>query len=290
MTPHKIITGTGLSVMPESEYEVFGQTHIGKKRRVNQDTFLLDSGTGLFLVADGMGGHKAGDTASVLAAEEIARNFENAFRKMEDFPPDQPYDKNLSAVANALKIALKKANRRVWDKGASADEFHGMGTTLSAVCLGEKRLTCANVGDSPIFLIQSGRVFPLSISHTVEQEAGILENPEGIRLARQYPGMLTRAIGGDETVEPHICEIPVCRGDSFVLCTDGLSKTVDKNEIAEIVQKFSAKEACSELIDLSNERGGVDNITVVVVKIEKRKIHFRLKRMLPFQRLLKTDK
>ena len=290
MNPHKIITGTGLSVMPESEYEVFGQTSIGKKRRENQDTFLLDSGMGLFLVADGMGGHKAGDTASFLAAEEIVKSFENAFQKVKDFSPEQPYDKNLSPAANTLKIALKKANRRVWDKGASADEFHGMGTTLSVVCLAEKRLTCANVGDSPVFLIQSGRVFPLSISHTVEQEAGFLEDQEGVRLVRQYPGMLTRAIGGDKTVEPHICEIPVCRGDSFVLCTDGLSKTVDKNEIAEIVQKFSAKEACSELIDLSNERGGHDNITVVVVKIEKRKIPFRLKRILPFQRLLKTDK
>ncbi|MCF8045495.1 MAG: protein phosphatase 2C domain-containing protein [Desulfarculaceae bacterium] len=284
------ISRTGLSAMPESEYEVFGKTHIGKKRRVNQDTFLLDPKIGLFLVADGMGGHKAGDTASLLAAEGIRTCFENALQDMHNFLADDAYEENSSFAANVLKIALKRTNERVRAKGESAAEYHGMGSTLAAVCLSDRQITCANVGDSPIYLVQAGRVFPLFMPHTVEEEAHLPENPEGRRLARKYPGMLTRAIGGDKTVEPYICEIPVSRGDSFVLCTDGLSGTVGKNEIVRIVRTFSAKEACSALIDLANERGGADNITAVVLNIEKKKFHFLPKRWFPFQRRLKTDK
>ena len=278
------------SVMPESAYEVFGQTHIGKKRDTNQDTFLLDTGIGLFLVADGMGGHRAGDTASLLAAEEIRTNFESVLQDVKGLLEDDAYDRNFSPAANAMKFALKRTNERVRDKGDSSAEYNGMGTTLAAVCLSDRRLTCVNVGDSPIFLIQSGRVFPLFMPHTVEEDAHLKEDPDGIRLAGKYPGMLTRAIGGAEKVEPYICEIPVCKGDSFVLCSDGLSKTVGKNEIAGIVQKFSAKEACSALIDLANERGGEDNITLIVLKIEKKKFHFRPKRLGLFQRRRKTDK
>ncbi len=274
------------------DYDVFGKTHVGKRRAVNQDTFLLDTQIGLFLVADGMGGHNAGDTASRLAADHLSRNFKTGFTDTAGFLKHESCNQNFSDLANTMRVALERTNERVRRKGMSAAEYKGMGTTLAAVCLNQRRLICANVGDSPIFLVQSGRVFPLFMPHTVQGEKNSAQSSDAARFADKYPGVLTRALGGNDTVEPYICEIPVCKGDGIVLCTDGLSKKVTGDEIAQAVQRYSAKKACSALMDMANARGGDDNITVVVLKIEERRLPLPVitKLFFPFKGRLKTDK
>ncbi len=267
-----------LQAMSDYNYEVYGKTHIGKRRGVNQDTFLLDREMGLFLVADGLGGHQAGDIASFLAVEGIHRNFEISLADMDNFMQDEVYNQDLSPLANTMYIALKRTHQLVRTKGIHAPQYKGMGTTMAAVCLRNNSLVSANVGDSPIFLVQAGRIFPLSMTHTVAgEQAG---NSDIKSLDVKYLGMLTRAIGVDKKVEPYICEIPVHKGDTVILCTDGLSKKVSKDEMAEIVQKYGPRKACSVFIELANERGGDDNITVVVLKIEKGKVKNFIKRII----------
>lgn len=249
-------------------FEVAGQTDIGKKRKINQDTFLIDEEKGLFIVADGLGGHRAGEKASLLATETIQNFFINNF---ENRRPVEKMDSkiNLSPTASSLHNSIEKANHLVHLKALNFSKYNGMGTTIAAVCLKDKNLISANVGDSPIFLVQKGNVYPLSETHTVEEEHNIPEDSQLNVFGQNYWKMLTRAIGIEETVKPYLCEIPVFAGDAFVLCSDGLSKAVTLEEIAKITQRYSAKDACSLFIELANTRGGKDNITVIVIKIKK---------------------
>ena len=249
-------------------FEVAGQTDIGKKRKINQDAFLIDEEKGLFIVADGLGGHRAGEKASLLATETV----QNFFRQnLEDNTTQKTKnsDVNLSPIAKSLHHSIEKANQLVHLKALNVSKYNGMGTTIAAVCLQDKNLISANVGDSPIFLIQKGKVYPLSETHTVEEEHNIPETSHLNSFGKNYWKMLTRAIGIEEKVKPFLCEIPVFEGDSFVLCSDGLSKSVTLEEIAKIIQRYPAKEACSLFIELANTRGGKDNITVIVIKIKK---------------------
>ena len=249
-------------------FEVAGQTDIGKKRKINQDAFLIDEEKGLFIVADGLGGHRAGEKASLLATETVQNFFSNSLEDNTTPKTENP-DINLSPVASSLHHSIEKANQLVHLKALNVSKYNGMGTTIAAVCLQDKNLISANVGDSPIFLIQKGKVYPLSETHTVEEEHNIPETSQLNAFGKNYWKMLTRAIGIEEKVKPYLCEIPVFEGDSFVLCSDGLSKSVTFEEIAKIVQRYSAKEACSLFIELANTRGGKDNITVIVIKIKK---------------------
>ena len=250
------------------DFEAAGQSDIGKKRQINQDAFLIDKEKGLFIVADGLGGHRAGEKASYLATKAIQDFFENNFENSKS-TETKPADANLSPTANTMHHSIEQANQLVHLKASNFTKYNGMGTTIAAVCLKGKHLISANVGDSPIFLIQKGQIYPLSETHTVEEEHDIPKSSQLNTFGKNYWKMLTRAIGIEEKVRPYLCEIPVCEGDSFVLCSDGLSKAVTPEEIATIVQRYPAKDACSLCVELANTRGGKDNITVIVIKIKK---------------------
>ncbi|MCK5099196.1 MAG: protein phosphatase 2C domain-containing protein, partial [Desulfobacteraceae bacterium] len=129
-------------------FEAAGQTDIGKKRKINQDAFLIDEAKGLFIVADGLGGHRAGEKASVLATETIQNFFENSFENNK-LSKTQETDINLSPTANSLHNSIEKANQLVHLKALNFSQYNGMGTTVAAVCLKDKHLISANVGDSP---------------------------------------------------------------------------------------------------------------------------------------------
>ena len=249
-------------------FEAAGQTDIGKKRQINQDSFLIDEEKGLFVVADGLGGHRAGEKASLLATQTIQNFFEENLGNNKFIKTDE-IDKNLSSTANTLHHSIEKANQQVYLKALNFSKYNGMGTTIAAACLNGKHLISANVGDSPIFLIQKGQIYPLSETHTVEEEHNIPNTSHLNSFGENYWKMLTRAIGIEEKVKPYLCETPVYDGDSFVLCSDGLSKSITLEEIANIVQRYSAKDACSLFVELANTRGGKDNITVIVIKIKK---------------------
>jgi PPM family protein phosphatase len=243
-------------------------TDIGKKRKINEDSVFLDDKLGLYLVADGMGGHRAGEVASNLIAETIS----DYIKKLSEDDDTQEFnspDESLSRKANHLISAISLSNRIAYQVSSRNEAYRGMGSTLSAVYFNKDTFIAANVGDSPIYLVHNGDIELISVPHTViaEHEAA---GSEGFRqLGPDFYNMLTRAVGTDETVEPDICEIPYFKNDIIVICSDGLSGNVTPNEILDAVENKSSKTACSFLVDLANLRGGDDNISVIIIKIKK---------------------
>ncbi len=248
--------------------ESAGITDIGKKRKINEDSLFLDDKLGLYLVADGMGGHRAGEVASNLVAEAIS----DYIKKLSEDDDTQEFnipDETLSKKANHLISAISLSNQITHQVSSKNEVYRGMGSTLSAIYFNKDTFIAANVGDSPIYLAHNGDIELISVPHTViaEQEA---TGSEGSRqLGPEFYNMLTRAVGTDETVKPDICEIPYFKNDIIIICSDGLSGNITPNEILDAVENKSSKTACRYLIDLANERGGDDNISVIIIKIKR---------------------
>jgi len=246
--------------------ESAGITDIGKKRKINEDSMFLDDKLGLYLVADGMGGHRAGEVASNIVVETIS-DYIKKLSKDDDTQEFNIPDETLSRNSNHLISAISLSNRIAHQVSSKNDAYRGMGSTLSAVYFDKDTFIAANVGDSPIYLVHNGDIELISVPHTViaEQEAA---GSEGSRqLGPDFYNMLTRAVGTDETVKPDICEIPYFTNDIIVICSDGLSGHVTPNEIFDAVKNENSKTTCRYLIDLANERGGDDNISVIIIKI-----------------------
>jgi len=241
---------------------------IGKKRKINEDSVFLDDKLGLYLVADGMGGHRAGEVASNLVVETIS----DYIKKLSEDNDTQEFnipDETLSRKANHLISAISLSNRIAHQVSINNEAYQGMGSTLSAVYFNNDTFIAANVGDSPIYLVHNGDIEMISVPHTVIAGHEALSSEGSIQLGPDYYNMLTRAIGTDETVEPDICEIPYFTNDIIIICSDGLSGNVAPNEIFDATENKSSKVACHYLIDLANQRGGDDNISVAIIKIKR---------------------
>jgi serine/threonine protein phosphatase PrpC/tetratricopeptide (TPR) repeat protein len=245
----------------------YGQSDIGMIRSENQDSFgklpendlELNSDKGqLFIVADGVGGHTGGKTASSMAVNIIG---------------DFYFTSDLTDKNQLLKRAVEEANFKVYQKASTSEEFTRMATTCSTLLLREKKGAIAHVGDSRIYKIENNRIEQLTNDHTQVEEMlreGLLTKEE----AENYPSksVLVRAVGVEEKVKVDLIEnIPLRSGQCFVLCSDGLGK-VTENEILKIITENSCEMSCKRLIDLANERGGKDNVTVLVVKINSTSI------------------
>lgn len=244
--------------------ESAGITDVGQKRPHNEDALLLDDQLRLFVVADGMGGHQAGEVASALVIgtlQEEMREFEARASKGL-FQTDE----TLSPGANHLLAAICKANSEVYALAQRKTQCRGMGSTLAAVLATEETLIAANVGDSPIFLIHAGAIERLSVVHNVITEQTAMDPNAGQRIAPKYHRMLTRGMGIAETVQPDLCEIQLFADDRVVIGSDGLSEKVSPEEIMAAVDRHAPARACQELVALANRRGGEDNITVIVLK------------------------
>lgn len=245
-----------------------GLSDVGKKRKGNEDTLLIDGELLLYIVADGMGGHRAGEVASRLTVDTIR----DCLRRCRDGPsaadPDGP-DTTSSKEGNHLLSSIHLANREVKRLSESEESCRGMGSTVSAVYLAGDTLIAANVGDSPIYLVRDEGIRELSVPHTVLAEQEVLFAGKSHLLGEMYRHMLTRAIGTHETVQPSICEVPCRRDDTVVICSDGLSDAVSPDEILKVVSRKNPENACRVLVDMANARGGEDNVTVVVIKIGK---------------------
>ena len=244
-----------------------GQTDVGKKRKGNEDSFLIDEGLGLYVVADGMGGRKAGEVASRLVVETLQKTLSKL--SAADNPAQMVgFDRNLSTEANQLVYSIRRANLKTFDYAQNDENCKGMGSTVSAVLFSDNQIVVSNVGDSPIFRVRAGVTETISTIHTVMAEQESIAPEGGLKLGQQYLHMITRAMGISETVNPDTCELDCQAGDILVICSDGLSDKAFPEEIGEIVQQETPAAACAELIQMANERGGDDNITVVVIRVE----------------------
>ena len=248
--------------------ESAGITDIGKKRKINEDSVFLDDKLGLYLIADGMGGHLAGEVASNLVVETIS-DYIKKLREDDDTQEFDIPDETLSREANHLVSAISLSNRIVHQISNRKEAYRGMGSTLSAIYFNKDTFIAANVGDSPIYLVHNGDIELISVPHTVIAEHEAAGSEGSRQIGPDFYNMLTRAVGTDEKVKPDICEIPYFKNNILVICSDGLSGNVTPNEILYAVENKSADTSCRYLIDLANERGGGDNISVIIIKIKR---------------------
>ena len=243
-------------------------TDVGRKRDHNEDNFLVDKNMNLFVVADGMGGHAAGEVASGIAVKSM-RDIVSQNKDLIDAYEEGSAMVTKKDVANLLEHAVHKACEEIFSIGVREPDKRGMGTTLSALLIINKDGFLAHVGDSRIYLQRGNRVIQLSEDHSLINElikrgkltAANAENSP-------YKNAVTRAVGVYESVEVDTMDFDVLPGDQFLLATDGLTGYLKDNEIPQIMRlEQNIKELPARFIDLANNRGGKDNITCIVVRM-----------------------
>lgn len=246
-------------------------TDVGRVRDHNEDTYLLRPDLGLFLVADGMGGHQAGDVASTMVRLSVA-NFFEVLRDDTDFSAfTVPEDASLALGARRLAAAIRKANHDVYSASADNLVHHGMGSTVVAAHIGPtgEEMHIAHVGDSRCYRIRDRQLELLTSDHSLVNEALAIDpnmSPED--LARLPTNIITRALGMDPDVDVDISSTKVADGDTYLLCSDGLSGLINDSEILEALDLVDdASEVCDLLVALANDAGGLDNITALALKV-----------------------
>ena len=243
-----------------------GMTHVGRQRQHNEDSYLVEDAARLFLVADGMGGHAAGEIASRIAVDSVSEFILHT--KEDDGTWPHAYDENYKRSTNRLMAAVRMANTRVLEAMRKDARLRGMGTTIVACMADDNMMSVAHVGDSRAYLIRDKQLSRITNDHSwvFEQvQAGMLTEAE----AEKHPlrNVITRALGGALQVVPDASEIECQPGDVYLLCSDGLTGMVPEEEIQRIVTANDDLEAaCQQLIEAANERGGLDNVTAVLVK------------------------
>jgi len=237
----------------------YAKSDVGRVRNGNEDFFLnekIGDSEYLFCVADGMGGHLAGDVASKLASEKFLENYK-ANRK-----------KKLS-IPEAMELAIRKANQAILKKAENDPMKRGMGTTFSAIVIHDRLAHVIHIGDSRIYFIRDNRLRRLTTDHTFVEK--LVENGRiSVEEAREHPqkNVLYMSLGAREGFFPEIIkEIQLQDGDAVVLCSDGLSNMIHEEELKETVLSMLPQDAVEELVDRANRNGGTDNITLQVVRI-----------------------
>ncbi|HEX6239868.1 MAG TPA: Stp1/IreP family PP2C-type Ser/Thr phosphatase [Polyangiales bacterium] len=241
-------------------------THVGRVRDHNEDSLVVDDKLGLYAVADGMGGHAAGEVASRLALETVQRVIREGYGRVSAYRAAPQSREAAQSVLKLLEEAALAACQAVHDEGTRDDEKRGMGTTLSAMLVTDSQAFVAHVGDSRIYLLRGDKVHQLTLDHTLQNELlkrGKL-SPEAISRVAQK-NALTRAIGVYASVDVDTLQLDVLPGDRLLLCSDGLYAYLKKGELNSILDA-PPPEAAQRLIALANQRGGHDNITAVVLR------------------------
>jgi len=244
-------------------------THVGLKRPLNEDSFCSNVEEGLYVVADGMGGHAHGEVASRLAVETIEE-----FIKLTSGDTDVtwPYgiDESLSLNGNRLKTSIRFANQRLLEHARTSAGCEGMATTVVAVLVEGDVAEIAHVGDSRLYLVRDGKITRLTSDHSWVNEqvqSGVIDSEQ----ARNHPlrNVVTRALGGRPDLEVDVQTLELRSGDRLLLCSDGLTTMLDDAEILSIVLGGEGGvDQTDELIQAANESGGEDNTTAILLKVE----------------------
>jgi protein phosphatase len=247
------------------------RSDVGRKRRGNEDSLFLNPEQHLYVVADGMGGHAAGEVASRVAVDAI-NEFVTLTGGNEEITWPFGLDDSISYEGNRLKTAIRHANRRVLEATRESAEYEGMATTVAAVLVDGDTAHLAHVGDSRIYLWSEGKISQLTNDHSWVNEqiqSGVISAEQ----ARSHPlrNVVTRALGGRSDLLVDVQARRMKPGDVLLLCSDGLTTMVGDEDIARILGEppFDPARAASALVDEANERGGEDNITVVLLQFEE---------------------
>ena len=254
------------------ELSYWAATDVGKKREHNEDSFLVDKKLSLFVVADGMGGHASGEVASQMAVHEFRKAVEAGHELVEKYgkgdPAVRPQD-----VLTLLESAVQSAGHAVYQKGQVEPEKRGMGTTTSALLIAGDRGFIAHVGDSRVYMLRAGQVVQLTEDHSLVNELirrGRVTK-EGFESSpyKAYKNAVTRAVGVYETVQGDTLDFELLPGDQFLLCSDGLHAYLTDARIVDMLKGDDVKALPKKLVDMANAGGGHDNITAIVVRVEK---------------------
>lgn len=251
----------------------FSLSDVGLRRKNNEDSILVDERMGLFLLADGMGGHNAGETASRLAVTSIQKFFEEYEGASEDVVDQlQPFPKELPLPGKKLIYAIIRANTIVTESAEVALEYRGMGTTIVALHVTDKSVLIAHVGDSRIYLSRQKEFSQITEDHSVffeELKKGFMTREQLEQLP--FKNRLTRALGHMDKARVDMKMVPPHKGDVFLLCSDGLTDMVDDGAIGEIIAQHrdDLEECGSVLVESAKAHGGVDNISVILLRVDE---------------------
>ena len=289
----------------------WGKSDTGRKRDHNEDNFLIDAALGLYAVADGMGGHQGGETASRMALEVLRREMSaahddyeaalsrykvadsrrtqpistSAFRTTAELDAraeptedsvttqepafgDEPTEPSFVAqpAGSVVKAAAREAGHEIFDAAMASSDLRGMGTTLTAMLYADGRMHVVHAGDSRAFLFRDNQLQQLTEDHSwiwEQVKAGAMTEEEAKE--SKFRHIITRSVGFERDVEMDLLGVAVQAGDCFLLCSDGMSNYIENPELERLLSSNWYRRAPQLLIDLANERGGDDNITVIVV-------------------------
>jgi len=247
-------------MMTSIDFVMASGTDVGQVRARNEDSVLILPNHGVAILADGMGGHQAGDVASKMAVDIIAEHL-TAIAKADDT------GSQVAITASDIRNAIQRANDAILDSSHDDPARHGMGSTIVVVAVRDSQFVCVHLGDSRLYRIRSGEIEAISRDHTLAEHymrLGVMTPEE----ARTWEGrnMLLRGLGIEGVIEPETNEDSVLSGDILLLCSDGLTDVCEDPEIRDIVLSSEGPQhAVNQLIARSNEGGGPDNITAVVI-------------------------
>ncbi len=248
--------------------DAWALTDVGRVRDHNEDGWLIDERLGLFAVADGMGGHAAGEVASAHALRVVREHMAAGLEVLEAFAAD-PTPDHQTSVVRELEAAVHRASQEIFEMALRDEHQHGMGTTLSVLLIVEGKAFMAHVGDSRVYLERGNTVHQMSEDHSYlweQLKRGLITAEEA--KASPFSNVITRAVGITETVQVDTLVMDILPGDTWLICSDGLHGYIDDDEeLRQILKKDDGEAATRELIDLANARGGRDNVTAVVLKV-----------------------
>lgn len=234
-----------------------GRTDVGVVRSDNEDNYLMVPDDGVYIVADGMGGHAAGEIASEMAVRIIAR-------ELRDIPREDE-----KVAAEKMRDAIRHANQQIFQRTIEEQDKRGMGTTATVMLILDSRYLIGHVGDSRAYMLRENQFVQLTKDHSYVQEqvdAGYL-TPEQARV-HPYSNVITRCVGANDDVMPDVYAGVMHKDDLYLLASDGLTGMLEDHELQEILQNGSDLEtSVGQMIEKANGRGGLDNITVVVVRV-----------------------
>lgn len=232
--------------------KAYYKSHVGLVREQNEDTVLVDDQHGIFILADGMGGHQAGEVASLLAATTLRDT-------LADLAP--------SAVG--MQQGFRAANAAVYQRSLEESGLNGMGTTMTALWNHDDHILLGHVGDSRAYLYRAGRLRQISEDHSFVGDllrAGAITEEEAFRHPRR--NVITRAVGTDETVRTDVTEVLKAPGEKWLLCSDGLTDLVRDPEIADTLGSLNGQAAVDHLVELALLNGGRDNVSVLLLEVD----------------------
>lgn len=256
--------------------EIASATDTGVVRSFNEDSIAFERELGLLVLADGMGGYKAGDVASAMATGLVVDQIK---QKLHNQPtPHLPKNGELTRTSLAVKSAIERSNQVIFHTAQTDEKYHGMGTTIAMILFQETWATIAHVGDSRLYRLRNGILKLLTHDHSLlhDQVAQGMITTEEARYSHNR-NLVTRALGAQADIEVDVRQIDVLPGDIYLLCSDGLNDMVDDDDIALAMNELQVNLplTASHLVQMANDNGGHDNVSVLIAKVCSDKIQKR---------------